>query len=29
VRLRRFGDLFAPVAAGGQLLDAAEEALGL
>ncbi|NIA26274.1 MAG: TIM barrel protein [Gammaproteobacteria bacterium] len=28
-RLRRFGDLFSPVLAGGQTLDAAEEALGL
>ena len=28
-RLQRFGDLFAPVVAGGQTLDAAEEALGI
>lgn len=28
-RLQRFGDLFAPVPAGGQTLDAAEEALGI
>ena len=28
-RLNRWGDLFAPVAAGGQTLDAAEAALGL
>lgn len=28
-RLQRFGDLFAPVAAGGQVLDDAEKALGL
>jgi len=28
-RLQRFGDLFAPVAKGGQTLDAAEEALGI
>ena len=28
-RLQRFGDLFAPVAAQGQILDAAEEALGI
>lgn len=28
-RLQRYGDLFAPVAAGGQILDAAEEALGI
>lgn len=28
-RLQRFGDLFSPVLAGGQTLDAAEEALGL
>jgi bifunctional non-homologous end joining protein LigD len=28
-RLQRFGDLFAPVAAGGQTLDDAEEALGI
>jgi bifunctional non-homologous end joining protein LigD len=28
-RLQRFGDLFAPVALGGQTLDAAEEALGI
>jgi bifunctional non-homologous end joining protein LigD len=28
-RLRHLGDLFAPVVAGGQRLDAAEEALGL
>jgi bifunctional non-homologous end joining protein LigD len=28
-RLQRHGDLFAPVAAGGQILDAAEEALGI
>ena len=28
-RLARFGDLFAPVLAGGQTLDAAERALGL
>ncbi|MGH8912573.1 MAG: DNA primase small subunit domain-containing protein, partial [Acidimicrobiia bacterium] len=28
-RLQRHGDLFAPVAAGGQILEPAEEALGL
>ena len=28
-RFQRYGDLFAPVARGGQTLDAAEEALGL
>jgi len=28
-RLQRFGDLFAPVASGGQTLDAAEGALGI
>jgi bifunctional non-homologous end joining protein LigD len=28
-RLQRYGDLFAPVVAGGQTLDAAEEALGI
>jgi bifunctional non-homologous end joining protein LigD len=28
-RLQRFGDLFAPVIAGGQTLDAAEKALGI
>jgi bifunctional non-homologous end joining protein LigD len=28
-RLQRYGDLFAPVAKGGQTLDAAEEALGI
>ncbi|MGH8871968.1 MAG: non-homologous end-joining DNA ligase [Acidimicrobiia bacterium] len=28
-RLQRFGDLFAPVHAGGQTLDAAEDALGI
>ncbi|MCZ6737195.1 MAG: non-homologous end-joining DNA ligase [Actinobacteria bacterium] len=28
-RLQRFGDLFAPVVAGGQTLDAAEKALGI
>lgn len=28
-RLQRFGDLFAPVVAGGQTLDAAETALGI
>ena len=28
-RLQRYGDLFAPVVAGGQTLDAAESALGL
>jgi DNA primase len=28
-RLQRFGDLFAPVMAGGQTLDAAEKALGI
>ena len=28
-RLRRFGDLFAPVLAGGQTLDAAEKAVGI
>jgi bifunctional non-homologous end joining protein LigD len=28
-RLQRYGDLFAPVVAGGQTLDAAEESLGL
>ena len=28
-RLQRYGDLFAPVVAGGQTLDAAEESLGI
>ncbi|MGH8947061.1 MAG: non-homologous end-joining DNA ligase, partial [Acidimicrobiia bacterium] len=28
-RLQRYGDLFAPVVAGGQTLDAAEQALGI
>ncbi len=28
-RLQRYGDLFSPVVAGGQTLDAAEEALGI
>jgi hypothetical protein len=28
-RFQRFGDLFAPVVAGGQTLEAAEEALGI
>ncbi len=28
-RLQRYGDLFAPVVAGGQTLDSAEEALGI
>ena len=28
-RLQRFGDLFAPVVAGGQILDASEAALGI
>jgi bifunctional non-homologous end joining protein LigD len=28
-RLQRYGDLFAPVLAGGQTLDSAERALGL
>ncbi|MBA2338549.1 MAG: hypothetical protein H0V96_12495 [Acidimicrobiia bacterium] len=28
-RLRRYGDLFAPVLAGGQRLEGPEEALGL
>jgi hypothetical protein len=28
-RLQRFGDLFAPVIAGGQTLDTAEERLGI
>ncbi len=28
-RLQRYGDLFAPVVAGGQTLDEAEEKLGI
>ena len=28
-RLQRYGDLFAPVLAGGQTLDHAEDALGI